>query len=87
MSKVKPLLMEKPEHFEGAHDDIERFLGDCKTYYEVFRRHYMQHPTLMIVFASSLLRGAAKDWWVHLHDEFDYNPDTTDGDAPFNGGP
>ncbi len=30
MSDVKPLIMEKPEHFEGAHDDIESFLGDCK---------------------------------------------------------
>ncbi len=36
MSDVKPLLMEKPKHFEGAHDDIERFLRDCKTYFEVF---------------------------------------------------
>ncbi len=37
MSDVKPLLMEKPQYFEGAHDDIERFLGDCKTYFETFR--------------------------------------------------
>ncbi len=36
MSEVKPALMEKPEHFEGAHDNIERFLGDCLTYFEVF---------------------------------------------------
>ncbi len=36
MSDVKPLLMEKPQYFEGAHDDIEHFLGDCKTYFEVF---------------------------------------------------
>ncbi len=53
----------------------------------------MQHPALMIVFASSLFRGAAQDWWVHLCDEFDYTPEGTgdydddDPDAPFNGGP
>ncbi len=93
MSSVKPLLMEKPQYFEGAHDDIERFLGDCKTYFEVFRYQYRQHPALMIVFATSLLRGEAQDWWVHLRDSYDYTPEGTgdydddDPDAPFNGGP
>ncbi len=37
MGEVKPMLMEKPKHFEGAHDDIECFIGDCLTYFEVFR--------------------------------------------------
>ncbi len=93
MSEVKPLLMEKPEHFEGAHDDIEHFLGDCRMYFEVFRCHYMQHPALMVVFTTLLFRGPAKDWWVHLWDEYDYNPGTNEAeedeeeDAPFNGGP
>ncbi len=92
MSGVKPLLMEKPQFFEGAHDDIERFLGDCKTYFEVFRYQYRNHPALMVVFASSLLRGEAQDWWVHLREEYDYTPEGTgdydddDEDAPFNGG-
>lgn len=36
-SDVKPILMDKPEPFEGAHDDIECFIGDCETYFEVFR--------------------------------------------------
>ncbi len=93
MSEVKPLLMEKPEHFEGTHNDIKHFLGDCKTYFEVFRHHYMQHPALMVVFATSLFRGAAQDWWVHLWDEYEYNPDNEeaeedkDDNVPFNGGP
>ncbi len=92
-SEVKPIFMEKPEHFEGTHDDIECFIGDCKTYFEVFRRHYMQHPMLMIVFATSLMRGAAQDWWVHIWDEYEYVPegsgdyDDDDPDVPFNGGP
>ncbi len=93
MSGIKPLLMEKPQYFEGAHDDIKHFLGDCKTYFEMFRYHYMQHPALMVVFASSLLRGEAQDWWVHLRDEYNYVPERTGDydddnlDAPFNGGP
>ncbi len=90
---IKPILMEKPQYFKGAHNDIKRFLGDCKTYFEVFRLHYMQHPALMIVFALSLLRGAAQDWWVHLCKEYDYTPkgtgdyDNDNADAPFNSGP
>ncbi len=91
MSNVKPLLMEKPQHFVGAHDDIERFLGDCKTYFKVFQRHYMQHPVLMIVFATSLMRGTAQDWWVHLRDEYEYTPtnnnNNEDDNLPFDGGP
>ncbi len=95
MSEVKPILMDKPEHFDGAHNDIEHFLGDCATYFEVFRRHYIQHLALMVVFASSLFRGLAKDWWVHLRDDFKYDPDTTSDynnnnnnkSPPFNGGP
>ncbi len=55
MSGVKPILMEKPQYFEGVHDDIERFLGDCKTYFETFRYHYRDHPALKVVLASSLL--------------------------------
>ncbi len=92
ISEVKPILMDKPEHFEGAHDNIKHFIGDCVTYFKVFRRHYMQHPAFMVVFTMSLFRGAAKDWWVHLHNEYKYHPDEEeedeeDEDAPFNGGP
>ncbi len=93
MSGVKPILMEKPQFFEGAHDDIECFIGDCQTYFETFRYHYRQHPALMVVFASSLLQGEAQDWWVHLRDEFEYIPEGTgdyndnDPEAPFNRGP
>ncbi len=45
-----------------------------------------------MVLASSLFRGEAQDWWVHLRDEFDYTPEGTgdydndNEDAPFNGG-
>ncbi len=36
INEVKPILMDKPKHFEGAHNDIKRFIGDCVTYFEVF---------------------------------------------------
>ncbi len=33
---VKLILMHTPEPFEGEHDDMDRFIGDCNTYFEVF---------------------------------------------------
>ncbi len=89
MGDVKPLLMEKPLYFKGAHDNIERFLGDCKTYFEVFQCHYMQHPVLMVVFTSLLFQGPTQDWWVHLRNKYDYVSEGMgdyDDDAPFDGG-
>ncbi len=49
----------------------------------------MQHPAFMVVFATSLFRETAKDWWVHLRDEYKYDPDEDkeDNDVPFNGSP
>ncbi len=51
----------------------------------------MQHPVLMVVFATSLMRGATQDWWVHLRDDYKYTPteadDDDDEDPAFNGGP
>ncbi len=43
----------------------------------------------MVVFATSLFGGVAKDWWVHLRNEYEYHPeeDNEDDNAPFNGGP
>lgn len=96
MGEVKPILIEKPEPFEGAHNNIERFIRDCVTYFEVFRWHYQSHPALMVVFALSLFKGLAKDWWVHLHDQYqyttadkaeDYNGDPDEVNPPFHGGP
>ncbi len=90
VNEVKPILMEKPEPFEGAHDNIERFLGDCLTYFKVFRRRFMQHPAYMVVLATSLFKGEAKDWWVHLRDEYVHVPDEEEEEeeeVPFDGGP
>ncbi len=53
----------------------------------------MRYPALQVVFVSSLFKRAAKDWWVHLRDEYEYNPDkgsdydNEDSDTSFNGGP
>lgn len=65
MTGIKPILMKPPELFEGKHDDIECFLGDCTTYFKIFWQYYQQHPALMIVFTTSHLKGEAQDWWVH----------------------
>ncbi|SJL16394.1 uncharacterized protein ARMOST_19918 [Armillaria ostoyae] len=31
---IKPILMQLPKPFKGAHDDIKHFIGDCITYFE-----------------------------------------------------
>lgn len=36
MTRVKPILMKGPAMFKGDHDDIDRFLGDCQTYFKTF---------------------------------------------------
>ncbi len=33
----RPIIMKLPEPFEGEHDDMDRFLGDCNAYFETFR--------------------------------------------------
>lgn len=60
MAGVKP-----PNSFTGKHDDIERFLGDCTTYFKIFCQYYQNVPSLMIPFLTSHLEGDAEDWWVH----------------------
>ncbi|SJL13288.1 uncharacterized protein ARMOST_16728 [Armillaria ostoyae] len=41
---VKPLMVKPPLPFEGKYDDVERFVGDCFTYFEVFAS-YFQVPS------------------------------------------
>ncbi|PBL04535.1 hypothetical protein ARMGADRAFT_1070980 [Armillaria gallica] len=82
---VKPILMEKPRKFAGKHDDIERFVGDCITYFEVFRQYFMDDPSRTIVLLTSLLEGDAEDWWVHKRPDYWHIPHWNDAD--FNQGP
>ncbi|SJL01340.1 uncharacterized protein ARMOST_04660 [Armillaria ostoyae] len=56
---VKPLMVKPPLPFEGKYDDIERFVGDCFTYFEVFSS-YFQVPSACIVFA---------DFWCNTDDD------------------
>ncbi len=72
MLGVKPILMKPPTLFKGDHDDIERFLGDCRMYFEAFRMFYLGLPSLMIVFTTSHLEGNAQNWWVHLQEDYWY---------------
>ncbi|SJL17461.1 uncharacterized protein ARMOST_21012 [Armillaria ostoyae] len=66
---VKPIMVKPPLPFDGKYDDIERFVGDCFTYFEVFAA-YFQVPSSRVVFAVTHLEGAAKDWWVHARQDF-----------------
>lgn len=72
LTGIKPILMKPPAPFKGDHDDIERFLGDCTMYFEIFQQYYQNIPSLMIVFATSHMEGNAQDWWVHLWDNYWY---------------
>ncbi|PBK59533.1 hypothetical protein ARMSODRAFT_982941 [Armillaria solidipes] len=66
---VKPILLQLPKTFHSAHDDIDRFTGDCVMYFEVFAS-YFQLPSQTVPFAASLFDGTTKDWWVHKRQEF-----------------
>ncbi len=74
---MKPTF-ERPTKFKGDHDDIDRFLGDCVTYFELFRHIFAGIPSLMVVSAASLLEGTAQDWWVQLRETYLYTPDPDD---------
>ncbi len=66
---VKPTLMKTPEPFEGEHNDMDRFIGDCHAYFEVFRHQFMGVSSLMVVFATSLFKKRAQDWWTHRRED------------------
>ncbi len=67
---VRLLLMKVPEPFEGEHDDMERFLRDCNTYFEVFCHQFQGVSLLMVVFATSLFIKCTRDWWTHCRDDY-----------------
>ncbi len=62
--------MKLPEPFEGEHDDMDRFIGDCNPYFETFRHQFRSVPSLMIVCATSLFIKRARDWWTHRCEDF-----------------
>ncbi|SJL05427.1 uncharacterized protein ARMOST_08794 [Armillaria ostoyae] len=79
---VKPIMVKPPIPFFGKYDDIERFIGDCLTYFEVFAS-YFQIPSSHVVFAVTHLEGDAKDWWVHARQDFWANDENDPVDARF----
>ncbi len=76
---MKPTF-ERPAKFKGEHDDIDRFLGDCNTYFELFWHIFAGVHSIMVVSAASLLEGVAQDWWVHHRETYLYVPDPDDDD-------
>ncbi|SJL14659.1 uncharacterized protein ARMOST_18124 [Armillaria ostoyae] len=79
---VKPIMVKPPLPFFSKYDDIERFIGDCLTYFEVFGS-YFQIPSSRVVFAVTHLEGDAKDWWVHARQDFWANDEDDPVDARF----
>ncbi len=68
--QARPIIMKLPEPFEGEHDDMERFLGDCNTYFEMFCHQFHGISSLMVVCATSLFTKRAKDWWTYRREDF-----------------
>ncbi len=62
--------MKLPELFKGEHDDMDRFIGDCNTYFETFRHQFRGVSSLMVVFTTSLFIKRAKHWWTHQREDF-----------------
>ncbi len=62
--------MKVPKPFKGDHDDMNRFLGDCNTYFEVFHHQFQGVSSLMVVFATSLFLKCTRDWWTHRNDAY-----------------
>ncbi len=62
---IKPILIKTPKPFKGEHDDMDRFLRDCNTYFEVFRHQFQGVFSLMVVFATSYFTECTRDWWTH----------------------
>ncbi|SJL13393.1 uncharacterized protein ARMOST_16836 [Armillaria ostoyae] len=71
---IKPILMQPPKSFKGAYDDIERFIGDCITYFEAFSAYFLL-DSQTVPFAASYFEGPAKEWWVYKRPEFWANDD------------
>ncbi|SJL11308.1 uncharacterized protein ARMOST_14711 [Armillaria ostoyae] len=66
---IKPVMIRPPIPFLGKYDDIERFIGDCCMYFEVYASYFQLHSQ-RVAFATSYFEEAAKDWWVHKRQEF-----------------
>ncbi|SJL17960.1 uncharacterized protein ARMOST_21531 [Armillaria ostoyae] len=66
---IKPIMVKPPLPFDGQYNDIERFIGNCFTYFKVFAS-FFQVPSSRVTFAVSHLEGNAKTWWVHTCQEF-----------------
>ncbi len=63
-------MMKLPKPFQGEHDDMDRFIGDCNAYFETFHHQFRGVSSLMVVFATSLFVKHAKHWWTHQREDF-----------------
>ncbi len=67
---ARPIMMKLPEPFEGEHNDMDRFIGDCNAYFETFRHQFRGVSSLIVVCATSLFTKHAKSWWTHQCKDF-----------------
>ncbi|SJK99899.1 uncharacterized protein ARMOST_03210 [Armillaria ostoyae] len=67
--RIKPILMQPPKPFKGAHNNIEHFIGDCITYFEAFATYFLLNSQT-VPFAASYFEEPAKEWWVYKRPEF-----------------
>ncbi len=59
---VRPILMKTPEPFKGNHDDMDCFIGDCNTYFEVFHHQFRGISSLMVIFMTSHFLECMRNW-------------------------
>ncbi|SJL16284.1 uncharacterized protein ARMOST_19804 [Armillaria ostoyae] len=71
---IKPILMQPPKSFKGAHNNIKRFIGDCITYFKAFAAYFLL-DSQTVPFTASYFKGPAKEWWVYKRPEFWANDD------------
>lgn len=62
--------MKTPNPFKGEHDDMDHFIGDCNTYFEVHWHQFRGVSSFMVVFATSFFEDCTKDWWTHHRKDF-----------------
>ncbi|SJL08317.1 uncharacterized protein ARMOST_11680 [Armillaria ostoyae] len=79
---IKPILMQPPKPFKGAHNDIKCFIGDCITYFEAFATYFFL-DSQTVPFAASYFEGPAKEWWVYRCPNFWSNSDSDPTPARF----
>ncbi|KAK0218043.1 hypothetical protein IW262DRAFT_1298601 [Armillaria fumosa] len=60
---------EDAKHWQGTHENLERFLMDCLMYFKTFSGYFV-YDAQKVVFAASHLDGNVKEWWSQRSQEY-----------------